>query len=106
MPSALLAQTRRLQPLSANGRAVEFTLTPTGPLVDGSQGAVIVKEAPLEYPSSVDGLYGLRYPVQAHFKAVHRLLSDAYSASRSVALRTITSVAGASLLCNASINAA
>ncbi len=40
-------------------RAVEFTLTPTGPLLDGSLGAVIVKEAALDYPSSDDGLYDL-----------------------------------------------
>ncbi len=40
-------------------RAVEFTLTPTGPLFDGSRGAVIVKEAALSYPSSDDGLEDL-----------------------------------------------
>jgi Carboxypeptidase regulatory-like domain len=40
-------------------RAVEFTLTPTGSLLDGSKASVIVKEAPLEYPSSDDGLYDL-----------------------------------------------
>ncbi|MCU0758069.1 MAG: carboxypeptidase-like regulatory domain-containing protein [Steroidobacteraceae bacterium] len=37
-------------------RAVEFTLAPTGPLLDGSQGSVIVREALLEYPASDDGL--------------------------------------------------
>jgi hypothetical protein len=40
-------------------RSVEFTLTPTGPLLDGSKASVIVKEAPLEYPSSDDGLQDL-----------------------------------------------
>ncbi len=40
-------------------RAVEFTLTPTGPLLDGSRASVIVKQAPLEYPASDDGLYDL-----------------------------------------------
>lgn len=42
-----------------NSRAVEFTLTPTGPLLDGSKASVIVKEAPLAYPASDDGLYDL-----------------------------------------------
>jgi hypothetical protein len=37
-------------------RAVEFTLTPTGPLIDGSRGAPLVREAPLRYPASDDGL--------------------------------------------------
>jgi hypothetical protein len=38
-------------------RSVEFTLTPTGPLLDGSTASVIVKQAPLDYPASDDGLY-------------------------------------------------
>ena len=37
-------------------RAVEFTLTPTGPLIDGSRGAPIVREALLRSPASDDGL--------------------------------------------------
>jgi hypothetical protein len=43
----------------AKSRAVEFTLTPTGPLVDGSTGAVIVREAALDYPASDDGIYDI-----------------------------------------------
>ncbi len=38
-------------------RSIEFTLTPTGPLVDGSKASPIVKEAMLDFPSSDDGLY-------------------------------------------------
>lgn len=40
----------------ANARAIEFTLTPTGPLVDGSPASVIVKQAMLDYPASDHGL--------------------------------------------------
>ncbi len=46
-------------PFDDKSRAVEFKLTPTGPLLDGSKAAVIVKQASLEYPSSDDGLYDL-----------------------------------------------
>jgi hypothetical protein len=42
-------------PLDAGG-AVEFTLTPTAPLLDGTRGAVIVKQAPLNMRSSERGL--------------------------------------------------
>lgn len=40
-------------------RAIEFTLTPTGPLVDGSSASVLVKEAVLKYPASDDGLFDI-----------------------------------------------
>lgn len=40
----------------AGARSVIFTLTPTGPLIDGSPGVIIVREAVLAYPSSDDGL--------------------------------------------------
>jgi hypothetical protein len=54
---------------SDTSKAVEFTLTPAGPLLDGSKAAVIVKQAPLDYPSSDDGLYDL--PITAYkLKAV------------------------------------
>ena len=43
----------------ATARAVEFMLTPTGPLLDGSTASVIVGEAILKYPSSDDGLRDL-----------------------------------------------
>jgi hypothetical protein len=43
----------------SKSRAVEFTLTPTGPLVDGSAPAVIVREAALDYPASDDGIYDI-----------------------------------------------
>jgi Carboxypeptidase regulatory-like domain len=39
-----------------DARSVVFKLTPVGPLIDGSPGTVIVKEAVLDYPSSDDGL--------------------------------------------------
>jgi Carboxypeptidase regulatory-like domain len=42
-----------------SSRGVEFTLTPTGPLFDGSKGAVIVREAVFKYPASDDGLTDL-----------------------------------------------
>jgi hypothetical protein len=37
-------------------KAIEFTLTPTGPLLDGSEGSVIVREVALEAPSDDDAL--------------------------------------------------
>jgi Carboxypeptidase regulatory-like domain len=46
-------------PFDDTSSAVEFTLTPTANLFDGSKAEVIVKQAPLEYPSSDDGLYDL-----------------------------------------------
>jgi Carboxypeptidase regulatory-like domain len=44
-------------PFDDTSRAVEFRLTPSATLFDGSKAAVIVKQAPLAYPSSDDGLY-------------------------------------------------
>jgi Carboxypeptidase regulatory-like domain len=51
----------------ATTRSIELTLTPTGPLIDGSTGKVIVREVSLEPPASDDalndipiGLYQLR----------------------------------------------
>jgi hypothetical protein len=49
-------------------RAIELTLTPNGPLLDGSTGAAIVREVMLEAPASDDGLVDLplgKYTVQA-----------------------------------------
>jgi hypothetical protein len=37
-------------------KAVEFTLTPTAPLLDGSEGSVIVKEVALEAPANENAL--------------------------------------------------
>lgn len=37
-------------------RAIEFTLTPTLPLLDGSPGKVIVRQVPLEPPANDDAL--------------------------------------------------
>ncbi|PSB56709.1 hypothetical protein C7B77_10915 [Chamaesiphon polymorphus CCALA 037] len=40
-------------------RAIEFTLTPSGPLFDGTRSQVLVREAVLGYPASEDGLKDL-----------------------------------------------
>jgi hypothetical protein len=49
-------------------KAVEFTLTPMGPLVDGSEGSVIVQEVLLEAPADDDALHDIpigSYTLQA-----------------------------------------
>jgi hypothetical protein len=45
--------------LYPTSKAIELTLTPTGPQLDGSKGAVIVRQALLEVPASDDGLYDI-----------------------------------------------
>ncbi len=69
-------------------KAVEFTLTPTGPLLDGSEGSVIVQEVLLEAPADDDALQDI--PIGSY--TVQAVLIAQDGTRTPIALSTITDI--------------